>query len=118
MKINKTEIIEDLKVRCTFDNQHGSCSTMYYVESILDGSILHVGHGNANIEMSEKEMIEYTIRVGLDVIKMSRYNEHGEDCKTSLQKAIGILENVASNDSVFREACLFMEGLKNGNSNS
>jgi hypothetical protein len=116
MKINKTEIIEDIKVRCTFDVKHGSSSTMYYVESLLDGSILHIGHGNANEEMSEKEMIEYVLRVGLDLMKLSRYKDHEEECKTKLHRAIDIIERVGSSDSVFKDACLFLEEIRDGNS--
>jgi hypothetical protein len=114
MKINKTEVIEDIKVKCTFDNRHGACSTMYYVESLLDGSILHIGHGNGNEEMSDREMSEYVLRVGLDCMKMGRYKDHMEEVKTKLERAIGIIENVSSSDSIFKEACFFLDDLKKG----
>jgi hypothetical protein len=114
LRINKTEVIEDIKIKCTFDIRHGASSTMYYVESLLDGSILHIGHGNANEEMSDKEMSEYVLRVGLDLMKMSRYKDHMEEVKTKLERAIGIIENVSSSDSVFREACFFLDELKKG----
>lgn len=114
MKINKTEIIEDIKIRCTFDVKHGASSTMYYVESLLDGSILHIGHGNANEEMTDKEMTEYVLRVGLDLMKLSRYKDHSEECNTKLQRAIDIIERVGSSDSVFKDACLFLEDIKKG----
>ena len=114
MKINKTEIIEDIKIRCTFDVKHGASSTYYYVESLLDGSILHIGHGNANEEMTAKEMSEYVLRVGLDLMKMSRYKDNTEECKNKLDRAIDIINRVESSDSVFRDACLFIDDLKKG----
>jgi hypothetical protein len=81
VKINKTEIVEDIKIRCTFDVKHGASSIMYYVESLLDGSILHIGHGSANEELSDKEMGEYVLRVASELMKLSRYRTHSEECR-------------------------------------
>jgi hypothetical protein len=113
MVVNKTEVIENLKVKCTFDVGHGASAMRYYVESLLDGSILHIGHGNANEEMNEKDMNEYVLRVGLDLIKLSRYKDHVESCKNKLEKAFKIIGDISSSDSNFKQACLFLEEIKN-----
>lgn len=112
MVINKIEIVENIKIKCSFDKAYGSTSSYFYIESILTGDILQVGSGNCNDEMSDQEMNKYTITKALDFIKSSRYQEHVFSNSTKLEKALKIIGDISSSDSNFKQACLFLEEIK------
>jgi hypothetical protein len=91
MKINKTEVIMgNLRIKCTFDTSHDSTSAMYYVESLLDDSIFHVGHGNANYEMTEKEMDDYIIKRANEIMRLDSYKNHVSEFDHKYKEALKI----------------------------
>jgi len=113
MIINKTEVVENIKVKCTFDKAYGATSSYFYIESILTGEILLVGSGNCNDEMSEEAMTKYAITKAIDFIRSSRYQDHINMNMGKLEKAIKIIGDIGSSDSNFKQACLFLEEIKN-----
>jgi len=76
MITNKERIVENIKVKATFNTEVGSTSYYYYIESLLDDSILHVGNGSANYELKEDEIDKDVRNIGKEFIETSRYRKH------------------------------------------
>jgi hypothetical protein len=74
--MNKEKVVENIRIKASFDVEHGSTSYYYYIESLLDSSILHVGNGNANYEMNEDEMDKDIRNLGREFVETSRYKKH------------------------------------------
>lgn len=74
--MNKEKVVENIRIKASFDVDHGSTYYYYYIESLLDSSILHVGNGSANYEMNEDEMDKDIRNLGKEFIETSRYRKH------------------------------------------
>lgn len=76
MITNKKRIVENIRIKATFDTNEGSTSYYYYIESLLDDSILHVGNGSANYELKEDEIDKDVRNIGKEFIETGRYRKH------------------------------------------
>lgn len=76
MITNKKRIVENIRIKATFDTDEGSTSYYYYIESLLDDSILHVGSGSANYRLVEDEMEKDIRNIGKEFVETSRYRKH------------------------------------------
>jgi hypothetical protein len=74
--MNKEKVVENIRIKVSFDVEHSSTRYYYYIESLLDSSILHVGNGSANYSLSEDEMDKDVKSIGRDFIETSRYRKH------------------------------------------
>jgi len=74
--MNKEKVVENIRIKASFDVEHGSTSYYYYIESLLDNSILHVGNGSANYPMNEDDMDKDIRNLGREFVETSRYRKH------------------------------------------